>query len=104
MARERADGGVIHLVGGGSAIDLLGRLTASACDRPVRCGPAEATVVGNGLVQAVAAGVLDSVAQGRELVRSSLPARSFSPEPTLDWDALASRLAHGRSRAQPSSS
>ena len=98
-----SDRGTIHLVGGGSAIDLLGRLTASACDRAVRCGPAEATVVGNGLVQAVAAGVLDSVAQGRELVRSSLPARSFRPEPTLDWDALASRLEHGRSRARPSS-
>ena len=48
----------IHLIGGGSAIPLLRRLCASACERPVLAGPAEATVVGNAVVQAVAAGVL----------------------------------------------
>ena len=41
------DADVIHLVGGGSAIPLLRRLCASACERPVLAGPAEATVVGN---------------------------------------------------------
>ena len=50
---------VIHLVGGGSAIPLLRRMCASVCERPVLAGPVEATVVGNAIVQAVAAGVLD---------------------------------------------
>ena len=50
ISRCRAD--VIHLVGGGSSNTLLARLAASACERPVLCGPVEATVVGNALVQA----------------------------------------------------
>jgi rhamnulokinase len=82
----------IHLVGGGSAIPLLRRLSASACERPVLAGPAEATVVGNAIVQAIAAGVLDDVAHGRQLVRPALAVDRVLPEPTLDWDALAARL------------
>ena len=83
----------VHLVGGGSAIPLLGRLCASACGRPVLAGPAEATVAGNAIVQAIAHGVLDDVGAGRRLVARALPPTLVRPEPTLEWDELASRLA-----------
>ena len=86
------DAEVVHLVGGGSAIPLLRRLAASACGRPVLAGPVEATVVGNALVQATADGMLSDVAHGRELVERSLGVVRCDPEPTLDWDALATRL------------
>ena len=86
----------IHLIGGGSAIPLLRRLCASACERPVLAGPAEATVVGNAVVQAVAAGVLEGVAQGRELVERTLGIAQIMPERTLDWDQLVGRLAEAR--------
>jgi rhamnulokinase len=82
----------IHLVGGGSAIPLLRRLCASACERPVLAGPAEATVVGNAIVQATAAGSLADVAHGRRLVEQALAVEQVTPEPMLDWDALAGRL------------
>ena len=59
-------------------------------------GPVEATVVGNALVQAVAAGVLDDIEQGRALVRRAMPLEEVRPEPTLDWDVLAARLAEVR--------
>ncbi len=84
--------GRIHLVGGGAAIPLLRELCASACGRPVVAGPVEATVVGNAVVQAVAAGVLGDVAHGRRLVERALPLVSVNPAPTLDWDALAGRV------------
>ena len=84
---------VIHLVGGGSTIPLLRRLCASACDRPVLAGPAEATVVGNALVQAVAAGALPDLAHGRRLVERTLPIVKVMPEAMLDWDVLAGRMA-----------
>jgi rhamnulokinase len=84
---------LIHLVGGGSSIPLLRRLCASACECPVVAGPAEATVVGNAIVQAVAAGVLGGVGDGRRLVERALPIDRVTSEPTLDWDALARRLA-----------
>ena len=86
----------IHLVGGGSAIPLLRRLCASACGRPVLAGPAEATVVGNAIVQAAAFGVLDGVANGRRLVEQTLAVDQVKPEPMLDWDALAARVDAAR--------
>ena len=49
---------------------LLVRLCASACDRPVLVGPAEATVVGNALVQAIADGTILDLETGRRLVES----------------------------------
>jgi rhamnulokinase len=87
---------VVHLVGGGAAIPTLRELCASACDRPVLAGPVEATVAGNAIVQAVAAGVLSDVDDGRRLVERSLPVERVEPRPTLDWDALASRLDGAR--------
>jgi rhamnulokinase len=87
---------LIHLVGGGSSIPLLRRLCASACDCSVMAGPAEATVIGNAIVQAVAAGALRSVADGRRLVERALPIDRITPESTLDWDALAGRLPGAR--------
>jgi rhamnulokinase len=90
------DAVVIHLVGGGSANELLGRLCASACERRVLVGPAEATVVGNMLVQAIADGAVTDIAAGRDLVARSLPPRIVEPEALLDWDHLE-RLVLDRS-------
>ncbi|MGH9133145.1 MAG: rhamnulokinase [Ilumatobacteraceae bacterium] len=86
------EGDVLHLVGGGSSIQLLRELCASACGRPVIAGPAEATVVGNAIVQAIAGGVLIDLAEGRQLVERSLGLVEVAPRQTLDWDTLATRL------------
>ena len=83
---------VIHLVGGGSSIPLLRELCASACGRPVLAGPAEATVAGNAIVQAIAGGALTDLAEGRDLVERTLDLVEVPPRPTLDWPALAARL------------
>jgi rhamnulokinase len=82
----------IHLVGGGSSIPLLRALCASACGRPVLAGPAEATVTGNAIVQAIAGGVLADLAEGRELVERNMDLVEVAPRDTLDWEALATRL------------
>ncbi|WP_043442328.1 rhamnulokinase [Arthrobacter sp. L77] len=50
---------VIHVVGGGSQNALLCQLTADRTGLPVLAGPVEATALGNVLVQARAAGLLD---------------------------------------------
>ena len=85
------DAEVIHLIGGGARNSMLARLTASACGRPVHCGPAEATVIGNALVQAIADGVIGDLDHGRRLVDAAAPA-VVEPSSTLDWDELEERL------------
>ena len=62
----------IHIVGGGSQNKLLNRLTEEACQRPVIAGPAEATAIGNIMMQMIAMGELGSVANGRAMVREGL--------------------------------
>ena len=47
---------VVHVVGRGSCTTCCCELTADACGLPVRAGPAEATALGNILVQARALG------------------------------------------------
>ncbi|MBU2667463.1 rhamnulokinase [Actinoplanes bogorensis] len=49
----------VHIVGGGARNELLCQLTADACGLPVLAGPVEATALGNLLIQARAAGVID---------------------------------------------
>ncbi|MFD9700345.1 rhamnulokinase family protein [Lentzea sp. NPDC059081] len=71
---------VVHIVGGGSRNSLLCQLTADACGLPVVAGPAEATALGNVLVQARAVGAAaGSLPDLRRLVRQSQPLRRFLP-------------------------
>ncbi|NJI58932.1 rhamnulokinase [Microbacterium oxydans] len=64
----------IHIVGGGARNDLLCRLLADRSGLPVLAGPAEATAIGNVLVQAMSAGAIDgSVPEMRALVRRTHP-------------------------------
>jgi rhamnulokinase len=70
---------VVHMVGGGSRNALLCRLTAEACERVVLAGPAEATSLGNLLVQAMATGEIDSLDALRDVVRRSAGVVRYEP-------------------------
>ncbi|MET7331284.1 rhamnulokinase family protein [Nonomuraea sp. NPDC005650] len=85
---------VVHLVGGGSRNELLCQLTADACGLPVVAGPAEATALGNVLVQARAAGLVSDLAEMRALVAASQPLRRYEPsgDPQA-WERAAARIA-----------
>lgn len=71
---------VIHIVGGGSLNRLLNQLTADFTGRQVIAGPAEATAVGNALVQAMAAGEVSSLYDLRAIVRQSFALEEFTPK------------------------
>lgn len=75
----------IHVIGGGARNGLLCRLTAELCGREVLAGPPEASVLGNVLVQARAAGELGSLADQRTVAAAS--ARPIAYEPSPDRDA-----------------
>ena len=72
----------IHVVGGGIRNTLLCQLTADATGRPVVAGPAEATAIGNLLVQALGLGRIGSVGDIRAVVRASFEPRTFTPPGT----------------------
>lgn len=81
---------VIHLVGGGARNALLCQLTADACELPVLAGPVEATAIGNVLVQARAAGVLQGDLDAlRSLVRKTQEPRRFEPRTSMTLGRVA---------------
>jgi rhamnulokinase len=75
----------IHMVGGGTQNALLCQLAADACNRVVLAGPAEATALGNVLVQAIGLSLLSSLAQAREVVRNSIELRRYEPKSPEKW-------------------
>ena len=82
----------IHVVGGGSANDLLNQLTADATGCEVLAGPVEATVMGNLAVQAIAVGAVSDLVQARELIGRSTSLKRFEPVTGIDWESLQNRL------------
>jgi rhamnulokinase len=77
----------IHIVGGGAQNKLLCQMAADACDRRVLAGPVEATVVGNVMLQVVAAGGVSSIAEARHVIRRSFGIDEYEPQHPEIWDA-----------------
>ncbi|THA77615.1 rhamnulokinase [Streptomyces sp. A0642] len=83
----------IHLVGGGSRNELLCQWTADATGLPVTAGPAEATALGNILLQARAHGLVGDLAALRRLVARTQELRHYEPRGNRrDWDRAEARL------------
>jgi len=82
----------IHIIGGGTQNRLLNQLTANCTGRSVVTGPVEATAIGNILLQAIALGHLDCLAQAPALVRRSFDVTLYSPDQTEAWDLAFARL------------
>jgi len=71
---------VIHIVGGGCQNALLCQLTADLSGRRVLAGPVEATALGNVMVQARAAGVIEGDLEAlRAAVRGGLTLQEYQP-------------------------
>ncbi|MEP9381063.1 rhamnulokinase family protein [Nocardioides sp. KR10-350] len=83
----------IGIVGGGSSHALLSQLTADATGLPVRCGPVEATALGNAAVQLAALGELGGLDDIRRVIAASTRLAEHEPRPGGDWDAAADRFA-----------
>jgi len=77
----------LRIVGGGCQNNLLNQLAANATGRKVITGPIEATAIGNLLVQMLAMGDIQSLDEGRAIVRDSFEdeAGEFIPEDPDVW-------------------
>lgn len=82
----------INIVGGGTQEKQLSAFTASACGRPVVTGPIEATALGNIVSQAIAAGEIKDMREGRQVIADSFEILHYEPKDTADWDAAYERF------------
>ncbi|MCK5131604.1 MAG: rhamnulokinase [Candidatus Sabulitectum sp.] len=82
----------IHLLGGACHSPLMCQLTASATGLPVYAGPAEGSVTGNLIVQAIALGKIKNLRAGRELIRRSFDIAVYHPEDQQEWQKTIDRF------------
>ncbi|MDG2380621.1 MAG: rhamnulokinase [Pirellulaceae bacterium] len=82
----------IHIVGGGTQNQQLCQMTANACNRLVLAGPVEATAIGNVMVQAIAAGDIESISQARQVISQSFPIAQYEPQNAAEWDNAYQRF------------
>jgi len=83
----------VHVVGGGSQNHYLNQATANASGRPVLAGPVEATAIGNIVVQALAAGEIGSLAEGRRLGEILHAPRLYEPTDSVAWQEARERYS-----------
>jgi rhamnulokinase len=76
----------IHIIGGGARNRILCQFTANATGLPIFAGPAEATSIGNIMMQAIAHGYIQSLDQMRQVIRNSFDVVVYEPEHTGDWE------------------
>ena len=76
----------IRIVGGGSRNALLSQMVADACNRVVVAGPAEATVLGNLMMQAIATGYFTDLRQAKIAVAESCECQTFEPHHSAVWE------------------
>lgn len=75
----------LHIIGGGSQNNLLNQYTANAIGKPVIAGPSEATAMGNIMMQAKAAGLVNDISSARKIIRNSVELTTFLPENEEQW-------------------
>lgn len=69
----------LHIIGGGSANDLLNQWTADAIGLPVVAGPTEATAIGNVMMQAKVAGLVKDRWEMRRIIAETVKVKTFIP-------------------------
>jgi rhamnulokinase len=81
----------IHMIGGGSLNSLLCQFTADATGLPVIAGPAEATALGNILVQIACNQGLEGLDTLRSYSLNSIETITYQPRNKAAWDKILKR-------------
>ena len=83
---------VLHIIGGGSLNKYLNQFTADALGVKVTAGPQECTAIGNIMLQAKAAGMVDDVWQMRRIIADSVETVAYRPQgDEAAWDKAYTR-------------
>ena len=76
----------LYIIGGGSLNNYLNQMTANSCGVTVKAGPQEATAIGNIMLQAKAAGIVNDIWEMRGIIANSVEQRVFEPQDKALWD------------------
>ncbi len=82
----------IHIIGGGSKNEKLNQYTANGTGKEVIAGPAEATSIGNIIVQAKAQGYIGSLDEARGIIKNSFSIKKYKPENREKWEVAYLRF------------
>ena len=78
---------VLHIIGGGSLNKYLNQFTANATGVVVKAGPQEGTALGNIMMQAQSAGLVNDIWQMRQIIANSIDLVTYTPQDKELWDA-----------------
>jgi rhamnulokinase len=76
----------LHIIGGGSLNKYLNQFTANSTGATVLAGPQECTAIGNIMMQAKAAGIVDDIWQMRQIIANSIEMVKYEPQDKQAWD------------------
>jgi rhamnulokinase len=82
----------LHVIGGGAHNRMLCQFTANATGLPVIAGPAEATAIGNIMVQAMSSGHVANLSEMRAVVRNSFELVDYAPQDVSHWNSAYERF------------
>ena len=77
---------VLHIIGGGSLNKYLNQFTANATGATVLAGPQEGTAIGNIMLQAKAAHLVNDIWEMRQIIANSLELVKYEPTDKAIWD------------------
>lgn len=83
----------LYMAGGGSMNEVFCQWLSDCLDVEVYTGFAEASINGNIITQLAALGEVNSLEEGREIIRNSFPLKVYVPsgKKTIDWNKMEQR-------------
>ena len=76
----------LHVIGGGTYNQYLMQMAANSLQMPVLTGPVEGTAIGNIMLQAKAAGLVNDIQEMRRIISQSIEMKTYLPEDTAEWN------------------
>lgn len=76
----------LHVIGGGTYNQHLMQMTANSIGIPVLTGPVEGTAIGNIMLQAKAAGLVNDIYEMRKVIADSIEMKTYLPQDKAVWD------------------
>lgn len=82
----------LYVIGGGARNHQLNQFAANSMNIPVVSGPAEATAIGNIMLQAKSAGIVTTLSAMRALIATAVESQTYLPTDRQAWEDAYQRF------------